>query len=59
MKKNTVSVKAPVAAAFWASNLSNSGVAVVDGQVISAKSGKINETFVNQEFAYGENTLHL
>ena len=40
MEKNTVSVKAPNAAAFWASVIANGGVEVDDGQVISAKSDK-------------------
>ena len=38
--KNVVSVKAPNAAAFWATILSNGGVIVDDGQVISAKYDK-------------------
>jgi len=40
MEKNTVSVKAPDAAAFWAAVLSNGGVEVQDGQVIKAKYDK-------------------
>ena len=40
MKKNTVSVKAPNAAAFWAVILANGGAKVNDGQVINAKYDK-------------------
>ena len=40
MEKNTVSVKAPDAADFWATILSNGGVVVSDGQVIGAKYDK-------------------
>ena len=40
MEKNTVSVKAPDASSFWATILSNGGVVVGDGQVISAKYDK-------------------
>ncbi len=39
-KKNTVSVKAPDAASFWASVLANGGVTVSNGQVIRAKGDK-------------------
>ena len=39
-EKNTVSVKAPDASAFWAMVLSNGGVEVNDGQVIGAKYDK-------------------
>jgi hypothetical protein len=45
MEKNTVSVKAPNAAAFWAMIMSNGGVTVVSGQVISAKSDKNKYNF--------------
>ena len=40
IKKNTVSIKAPDAAAIWASVLANGGVSVIDGQQIKAKSDK-------------------
>lgn len=40
VKKNTVSVKAPDAAAFWAMILANGGVEVNDEQVIKAKYDK-------------------
>jgi hypothetical protein len=39
-KKNTVSVKAPDAAAFWAMIMANGGVEVINGQVIKAKYDK-------------------
>ncbi|HEY9116030.1 MAG TPA: Ig-like domain-containing protein [Bacteroidales bacterium] len=39
-EKNTVSVKAPDAAAFWAMIMANGGVEVSDGQIISAKDDK-------------------
>ncbi|MBN2173084.1 MAG: tandem-95 repeat protein [Bacteroidales bacterium] len=39
-EKNTVSVKAPDAAAFWTMILANEGVPVNNGQVISAKDQK-------------------
>jgi hypothetical protein len=40
VKKNTVSVKAPDAAAFWATVMANGGVEVANGQVIKAKYDK-------------------
>lgn len=40
LDENTVTVKAPDAAAFWATILANGGVAVTHGQVIRAKYNK-------------------
>jgi hypothetical protein len=40
LKKNTVNVKAPNAAAFWTSVVANKGVIVSDGQQIKAKGDK-------------------